>query len=73
MIRLYYTQISLGTPPRQYNVFVDTGSDLTWVNCAPCTNCPVRTAIDGVRTMIGTWGRLLFFILLTVVYVVLCR
>jgi hypothetical protein len=45
---LYYTQISLGTPPRQYNVFVDTGSDLMWVNCAPCTNCPLRSTIPGI-------------------------
>lgn len=36
---LYYTRIYLGTPPQQFYVHVDTGSDVAWVNCVPCTNC----------------------------------
>lgn len=36
----YYTSIFLGNPPRPYFLDVDTGSDLTWVQCdAPCTSC----------------------------------
>ena len=73
MYRLYYTQISLGTPPRQYNVFVDTGSDLTWVNCAPCTNCPVRSTIDGVRSETIGHSHVRLVTLLNVVLVGLCR
>ncbi|KAL6607001.1 hypothetical protein ACP70R_042654 [Stipagrostis hirtigluma subsp. patula] len=38
--RQYYTSISVGNPPRPYFLDVDTGSDLTWIQCdAPCTNC----------------------------------
>ncbi|PWA60272.1 eukaryotic aspartyl protease family protein [Artemisia annua] len=37
---LYYTQIDVGNPPRPYFLDVDTGSDLTWIQCdAPCTSC----------------------------------
>ncbi|KAJ1698807.1 hypothetical protein LUZ63_007319 [Rhynchospora breviuscula] len=36
----YYTSIFVGNPPRPYYLDVDTGSDLTWIQCdAPCTNC----------------------------------
>lgn len=37
---LYYTQILVGSPPRPYFVDIDTGSDLTWIQCdAPCISC----------------------------------
>ncbi|KAK4766084.1 hypothetical protein SAY87_007726 [Trapa incisa] len=37
---LYYTYILVGSPPRRYHVDMDTGSDLTWIQCdAPCTSC----------------------------------
>lgn len=37
---LYYTQILVGNPPRPYHLDMDTGSDLTWIQCdAPCTSC----------------------------------
>ncbi|KAH6787825.1 hypothetical protein C2S52_007377 [Perilla frutescens var. hirtella] len=32
----YYTKIGLGTPPTYYPVVVDTGSSLSWIQCAPC-------------------------------------
>lgn len=36
----YYTSIFIGNPPRPYFLDVDTGSDLTWIQCdAPCTSC----------------------------------
>ncbi|KAF7805272.1 Aspartic proteinase-like protein 2 [Senna tora] len=38
--RLYYTKLTLGSPPKDYHVQVDTGSDLLWVNCVECTDCP---------------------------------
>ncbi|XP_047938522.1 aspartyl protease APCB1 [Salvia hispanica] len=37
---LYYTYLHFGNPPRPYFLDIDTGSDLTWVQCdAPCTSC----------------------------------
>ncbi|XP_027168254.1 aspartyl protease APCB1 [Coffea eugenioides] len=37
---LYYTYVLVGTPPRPYFLDMDTGSDLTWIQCdAPCTSC----------------------------------
>ncbi|XP_042406392.1 aspartyl protease APCB1-like [Zingiber officinale] len=36
----YYTTIFVGSSPRPYFLDVDTGSDLTWIQCdAPCTSC----------------------------------
>ncbi|KAJ0876471.1 putative nepenthesin [Helianthus annuus] len=33
---LYYTKIGIGTPPKEYHVQVDTGSDIMWINCIQC-------------------------------------
>ncbi|EAZ40112.1 aspartic proteinase nepenthesin-2 [Oryza sativa Japonica Group] len=35
----YNMNISLGTPPLDFPVIVDTGSNLIWAQCAPCTRC----------------------------------
>ncbi|XP_022933920.1 aspartic proteinase-like protein 2 isoform X2 [Cucurbita moschata] len=40
------TGIGLGTPPNDYYVQVDTGSDVLWVNCMGCSNCPEKSDID---------------------------
>ncbi|XP_019160791.1 PREDICTED: aspartic proteinase-like protein 2 isoform X1 [Ipomoea nil] len=40
---LYYTKLSMGTPPIDYHVQVDTGSDILWVNCAGCDKCPEKS------------------------------
>ncbi|CAO2177088.1 unnamed protein product [Urochloa humidicola] len=32
----FVAQIGLGSPPRKYNVLVDTGSSFSWVQCEPC-------------------------------------
>ncbi|MFS7976287.1 putative nepenthesin [Helianthus anomalus] len=37
---LYFTRLQIGSPPKDYHVQVDTGSDLLWVNCIECENCP---------------------------------
>ncbi|CAK9327893.1 unnamed protein product [Citrullus colocynthis] len=42
---LYYARIGLGTPPNDYHVQVDTGSDILWVNCIGCSNCPKKSDI----------------------------
>ncbi|KAL8474848.1 hypothetical protein ACS0TY_031318 [Phlomoides rotata] len=37
---VYYTYLHFGNPPRPYFLDMDTGSDLTWIQCdAPCTSC----------------------------------
>ncbi|KAG2615147.1 aspartic proteinase Asp1-like [Panicum virgatum] len=37
---LYYVAMNIGNPPRPYFLDVDTGSDLTWLQCdAPCISC----------------------------------
>ncbi|EYU31771.1 hypothetical protein ABFS82_03G097200 [Erythranthe guttata] len=36
----YHVSISIGEPPKPYFFDIDTGSDLTWLQCdAPCTKC----------------------------------
>ncbi|XP_042483533.1 aspartic proteinase 36-like [Macadamia integrifolia] len=45
---LYYTALGIGSPAKTYYVQVDTGSDILWVNCAGCANCPVKTDL-GVK------------------------
>lgn len=40
---LYFTKIQIGSPPKDYHVQVDTGSDLLWVNCAGCQKCPKKS------------------------------
>ena len=38
----------MGTPPKEFNVQIDTGSDILWVNCNTCSNCPQSSQL-GVR------------------------
>ncbi|XP_051136975.1 aspartic proteinase CDR1-like [Andrographis paniculata] len=40
----YLMKIGIGTPPVQIPAIADTGSDLTWIQCQPCTNCYNQTA-----------------------------
>ncbi|XP_006660750.1 aspartyl protease family protein At5g10770-like [Oryza brachyantha] len=35
----YIVSVGLGTPAKQYSVVFDTGSDLSWVQCTPCSDC----------------------------------
>ncbi|GAY48865.1 hypothetical protein CUMW_114960 [Citrus unshiu] len=42
---LYYAKIGIGTPPKDYYVQVDTGSDIMWVNCIQCKECPRRSSL----------------------------
>ncbi|XP_073122600.1 aspartic proteinase 36-like isoform X2 [Henckelia pumila] len=43
---LYYTKITIGTPPVDYHVQVDTGSDILWVNCHNCLRCPTKSDLN---------------------------
>ncbi|XWS22248.1 hypothetical protein CRYUN_Cryun29cG0018200 [Craigia yunnanensis] len=42
---LYYAKIGIGTPAKDYYVQVDTGSDIMWVNCIQCVECPKRSSL----------------------------
>jgi hypothetical protein len=35
----YLMEISIGTPVQTFVAVADTGSDLTWLECAPCKRC----------------------------------
>ncbi|KAK7350777.1 hypothetical protein VNO77_09720 [Canavalia gladiata] len=35
----YLMELSIGTPPEAYPAVLDTGSDLIWTQCKPCTQC----------------------------------
>nr|GMC54868.1 aspartic proteinase CDR1-like [Ipomoea batatas] len=35
----YVMKYSIGTPPFETYGIVDTGSDFTWIQCEPCTDC----------------------------------
>lgn len=40
IIRYYSVTLGIGNPPKPFQLDIDTGSDLTWVQCdAPCTGC----------------------------------
>ncbi|KAE9618530.1 hypothetical protein Lal_00047197 [Lupinus albus] len=35
----YFVRIGIGSPPRNQYVVIDSGSDIVWVQCQPCTQC----------------------------------
>jgi hypothetical protein len=40
LCRYYTVSLSIGNPPKLYDLDIDSGSDLTWVQCdAPCKGC----------------------------------
>ncbi|XP_022945440.1 aspartyl protease family protein 2-like [Cucurbita moschata] len=39
----YFTRIGVGTPPKYIYMVLDTGSDIVWLQCAPCKNCYSQT------------------------------
>ncbi|MCO5607276.1 hypothetical protein L7F22_061469 [Adiantum nelumboides] len=45
---LYFTELQIGTPASLYYAQVDTGSDVLWLGCASCRNCPSRSNL-GVK------------------------
>ncbi|KAK6914579.1 Xylanase inhibitor, C-terminal [Dillenia turbinata] len=42
---LYYTKVKLGSPPKEFTVQIDTGSDILWVTCDSCSNCPQSSGL----------------------------
>ncbi|MCD7469372.1 hypothetical protein HAX54_008342 [Datura stramonium] len=45
ILGIYYTKVKLGSPPREYNVQIDTGSDILWVTCSSCNDCPQTSGL----------------------------
>ncbi|XP_059646781.1 aspartic proteinase 36-like [Cornus florida] len=45
LVGLYYTKVKLGSPPREFNVQIDTGSDILWVTCGSCNDCPQSSGL----------------------------
>ncbi|MCO5575277.1 hypothetical protein L7F22_029077 [Adiantum nelumboides] len=39
----YFIRVGVGTPARQVYMVVDTGSDIMWMQCAPCVDCYEQT------------------------------
>ncbi|KZV47183.1 aspartic protein-like protein 2 [Dorcoceras hygrometricum] len=45
LVGLYFTKVRLGNPPKEFYVQIDTGSDVLWVSCNPCTGCPTSSGL----------------------------
>ncbi|XP_074316567.1 protein ASPARTIC PROTEASE IN GUARD CELL 1-like [Silene latifolia] len=39
----YFSRVGIGSPARQYYMVIDTGSDVTWLQCNPCSDCYQQT------------------------------
>ncbi|GAA0165367.1 aspartic protease [Lithospermum erythrorhizon] len=35
----YFTRIGVGQPVKQFYLVIDTGSDISWLQCEPCMDC----------------------------------
>ncbi|RZC47540.1 hypothetical protein C5167_040484 [Papaver somniferum] len=44
-VELYFTRVKLGSPPKEFNVQIDTRSDMLWVNCNLCSGCPKTSGL----------------------------
>ncbi|KAJ1419472.1 Xylanase inhibitor, C-terminal [Sesbania bispinosa] len=53
---LYFTKVKMGSPPREFNVQIDTGSDILWVNCNTCSNCPQSSGLGIELNFFDTLG-----------------
>ncbi|KAL2536181.1 Eukaryotic aspartyl protease family protein [Forsythia ovata] len=45
LVGLYFTRVQLGTPPKEFYVQIDTGSDVLWVSCNSCNGCPKSSGL----------------------------
>ncbi|KAM5559654.1 aspartic proteinase 36-like [Rosa sericea] len=45
LVGLYFTKVKLGSPPKEYNVQIDTGSDILWITCNSCSDCPQTSGL----------------------------
>ncbi|OMP04577.1 Peptidase A1 [Corchorus capsularis] len=35
----YFSRVGVGNPAKQFYMVLDTGSDINWIQCQPCTDC----------------------------------
>ncbi|URE17787.1 Eukaryotic aspartyl protease, partial [Musa troglodytarum] len=35
----YFVRVGVGVPPREQYLVVDSGSDIVWIQCQPCSQC----------------------------------
>ncbi|EEF50631.1 protein ASPARTIC PROTEASE IN GUARD CELL 1 [Ricinus communis] len=35
----YFTRVGVGNPAKSYYMVLDTGSDINWIQCQPCSDC----------------------------------
>lgn len=45
-VGLYFTRVRLGSPPKEFYVQIDTGSDVLWVSCNSCNGCPSSSGLE---------------------------
>ncbi|XAR60069.1 Nepenthesin [Bertholletia excelsa] len=45
-VGLYYTRVQMGSPPKDFYVQIDTGSDVLWVSCNACNGCPTSSGLN---------------------------
>ncbi|XP_051115823.1 protein ASPARTIC PROTEASE IN GUARD CELL 1-like [Andrographis paniculata] len=39
----YFARVGIGRPAAEYYLILDTGSDISWIQCKPCINCYPQT------------------------------
>ncbi|CAK7349752.1 unnamed protein product [Dovyalis caffra] len=39
----YFARVGVGNPAKQFSMVLDTGSDINWLQCQPCTDCYQQT------------------------------
>lgn len=44
-VGLYFTRVKIGSPPKEFLVQIDTGSDILWVTCDSCQGCPKSSGL----------------------------
>ncbi|MFS8019852.1 putative nepenthesin [Helianthus anomalus] len=57
----YFARVGLGTPVQTYHMVIDTGSDITWLQCQQCFNCyqqtePIYQWASGGPRILFQWG-----------------
>ncbi|KAM2436299.1 hypothetical protein FF1_025813 [Malus domestica] len=65
-IGIYLTKVKIGSPPREFYVLIDTGSEVFWVSCSSCNVCPLFTGL-------GMLVYLLASVLSGWLYIALCN
>ncbi|KAE9589142.1 putative nepenthesin [Lupinus albus] len=55
-VGLYYTTVHLGSPPREFHVDIDTGSDIPWVSCVSCSGCPQASGLPIKLNYFDPWS-----------------